>query len=217
MPKSPVLPLEKGFTLIELMVVLVIMAVMLSAVVVSFSPNEQQRLKLMAQKTQDFMQLACDQGAMQQKMVLIEPSEQQLKAWMAQKVATSKGEAHQSLIMPQYRWQSLGEPLAWPEEVKVDWKLAKDLQSQLALQQNLELEQSVELVSDSLKAKQAYQKKMQQGWRCWPGGQWDAGQIVFRMPSSDEASQAISAWQLSWDSWGRFQLQDSQALEEEGL
>jgi len=238
MPKSPApqslkpfLPFEKGFTLIELMVVLLIVAVMLSVVGISLSSNEQQRLQTMAQKAQYFMQLACDQGAMRQKMILLEPSKTQLQAWIAQKLPaaqnidpktqtelmTESSERVLSSRLSQYQWQPLGEALQWDEALSVDWVLAKERLSGLGLQQDMELDAPLELESEGLKTQQAFVQKMAQGWRCWPSGQRDAGQLYFRLSSFEKEvnEKAVSeeAWRLSWDTWGRFELENTSSVD----
>ncbi len=215
LPKSPVLMLfvrqkclQSGFTLIELMVVLVIVAVMLRMVVLSLSPNTQTRLQLTAEKAKGMMQMACDQAAMRQSLVLIEPSDKQLQAWMSvkqndQKVASTDSSSPKA---PSLVWQALGEPLSWPEAVAVTWVLPSQIRTQNELHQSMTLDENLSL--EVQKAQASYRAKLAKGWRCWPTGEMDAGEMDFKAIDA-----SLPTLQLKWDSWGRFKLSEAESDE----
>ena len=204
--------LQSGFTLIELMVVLVIVAVMLRMVVLSLSPNTQTRLQLTAEKAKGMMQMACDQAAMRQSLVLIEPSAKQLQAWMSVKKSLRKtlqntDEAEASMPQPkQFVWQKLGEPLSWPEAVAVTWVLPSQIRTQNELHQSMTLDENLSL--EVQKAQASYRAKLAKGWRCWPTGEMDAGEMDFKAIDA-----SLPTLQLKWDSWGRFKLSEAESDE----
>lgn len=102
---------QGGFTLIELMVVVAIVAVLLSAVVVAIQPSEASKVRQQVSAVQGWMQSVCDRAAFDQHVYAMMPDEKGLalarlnnQAW--QMVSATKG----------------GERL-WLDGLQVEWEL----------------------------------------------------------------------------------------------
>ena len=100
---------QQGFTLIELMVVVVIMSVIISVTVLSLSPSEQARVTSQANKIKSYMSLVRDQSAFERKLYLVAPDQSGLTPY----------------VMQQGRWQLAEtlEKLSWLEGIQADWEL----------------------------------------------------------------------------------------------
>lgn len=109
--KKPSLSLKSqaGFTLIELMVVVVIVAVVVSVAVLSFARVNSDRLQTEKAKMQVLLQQVLDEAAFKQKLILVVPNKAGLRFY-SQKA---------------YQWQEEGnlQQVSWPEYLEVDWQL----------------------------------------------------------------------------------------------
>lgn len=92
---------QKGFTLIELMVVLVIIAVMTTVAVMTLSPSEQGALRSQQHQIKQFLALVRDQASFDKTVYLVAPSETQAKVYQLQQGQWETAERVQSLT-----WQS---------------------------------------------------------------------------------------------------------------
>lgn len=110
--------IQQGFTLIELMVVLVIVAVLLSAAVVAINPNETAKLRQQTAAMQGLLTAMCDQAAFEQKLYLLMPDKNGLSIakWSQQS------------------WQASDhfKDKPWLSGIEPSW----DLDAEKALQQN---------------------------------------------------------------------------------
>ncbi|MDY0136848.1 MAG: prepilin-type N-terminal cleavage/methylation domain-containing protein [Thiomicrospira sp.] len=100
---------QAGFTLMELLVVLVIVAVVLSAGLLSFRQDTSRYVAQQANQIQGLLQAGCDEAVWGQRLVFFEVSEKGLQPW----------------VHRQGRWQVFTDlkPLAWHPSVQVDWTL----------------------------------------------------------------------------------------------
>jgi hypothetical protein len=85
--------------------------------------------------------------------------------------------------------EAKGSALSWPEGVTVSWE---GTVSPLSVTTSSEVEG---VASNSLT-----------GWRCWPTGEMDKGDIQLRLAGEKEDGNALGV-HLSWDSWGHFNVQ----------
>ncbi|WP_460186543.1 prepilin-type N-terminal cleavage/methylation domain-containing protein [Thiomicrorhabdus hydrogeniphila] len=110
---------QQGFTLIELMVVVVIMSVVVSVGVLSLGRINQDLAENQQAKIESYFKQVADQSAFTQKMYLIEPSNEGLTAYRYQ----------------DYEWQPADkiENLIWQSGFTVSWSL----DTQYAEQQKL--------------------------------------------------------------------------------
>jgi len=109
----------RGFTLIELMVVLVVIAVLIGAATQAFRFGGGDHLRAEAAKIRGLLVTLSDQSSFQGKTFLLTPAEKGLEAWQLEKgewqVANQIAE-HQWLEEFEYRWQV-------DERLKPRWKL----------------------------------------------------------------------------------------------
>lgn len=100
---------QRGFTLIELMVVLLIIGVILSAGMLSMNNSDSAQNREQAVKIEGLFKQAQDQATWKQRAFLVAVSEQGLEAfqWL------------------QGEWQAVDElkTLPWPEHLAVEWQL----------------------------------------------------------------------------------------------
>ena len=110
---------QQGFTLIELMVVVVIMSIVVSVGVLSLGRINQGLAENQQAKIESYFKQVADQSAFTQKMFLIEPSNEGLTAYRYQN----------------YEWQPADkiENLIWQSGFTVSWSL----DTQYAEQQKL--------------------------------------------------------------------------------
>jgi len=100
---------QSGFTLIELMVVVVIMAVMVSVGMMSLGSNEQATLRAQDRSVKSLLMAVRDQAALKQRLYLVGVDETGLTTY-----SQTRGE-----------WQ-VDEKinlLKWPESLLVEWKI----------------------------------------------------------------------------------------------
>jgi len=97
---------QAGFTLIELMVVVIIISLLLTAGMLALRPSESARLQQTLAQVRTWLQSSCDQAAFAGTLVAIVPSEQALKA----------------LMLRQDRWVSLESEFPRPEGVQWRWQ-----------------------------------------------------------------------------------------------
>lgn len=83
MPRRP--STENGFTLIEVMVVVVIISIVLSVGMLSLSQNEQSQLRVQTIKVKSFLEFVSDLSAFDQKMYLVVPESIGLTAYRSVK------------------------------------------------------------------------------------------------------------------------------------
>lgn len=100
---------QSGFTLIELMVVVVIIAVVVSVGVMSLGSSEQATLRSQERSVKALLLYVRDQAAFNQQLYLVEVNEKGLSAYR----------------LRQNRWQAdeTTKPLKWDEALTVDWKI----------------------------------------------------------------------------------------------
>jgi len=117
--RRPAIVKQAGFTLIELMVVLVIIAVVTGVTVMSLTSNTQAKINSQKSQLISYLGLVRDQSTFDLKMYLLVPDQQGLIPY-----DFSRG-----------KWQKSQKikPLNWKEGLVVDWKLNK----RFTQQQNL--------------------------------------------------------------------------------
>lgn len=99
---------QKGFTLIELMVVLVIVAVLLSAMTQSFKFGSSDELRSEQAKIRGLLVNLQDQASFSGQPLLLTVDQKGMQTWQF-----SKGDWQPANRFADYRW---------PEGVKVDWQ-----------------------------------------------------------------------------------------------
>ena len=110
---------QKGFTLIELMVVVVILAVMLSAATLALTPSESARLNQQSLQLKGALQQTCDQAVFQQKIHAL--------------LVDKKGMTMR--VLKQNQWQTVAavQDVPWVDGVTVTWPTQVDIQSRFGL------------------------------------------------------------------------------------
>ncbi|MDX1347653.1 MAG: prepilin-type N-terminal cleavage/methylation domain-containing protein [Thiomicrorhabdus chilensis] len=100
---------QSGFTLIELMVVVVIMAVVVSVGMMSLGSNEQATLRAQDRNVKSLLMAVRDQAALKQRLYLVGVDESGLTTY-----SQNRGE-----------WQvdDKIKRLKWPESLIVEWKI----------------------------------------------------------------------------------------------
>jgi general secretion pathway protein H len=109
---------QQGFTLIELMVVVAIVAVLLAAGVMSLGSRDNQQQRQQWTQTQSILQMACDQAAFNQQIYLVSVSAKGLEAFYRQQGEWLPAKMHK---------------VSWREETEVSWQLDETLQEAWAL------------------------------------------------------------------------------------
>ncbi len=108
---------QRGFTLIELMVVIVILAVLLSLAIVSLKPNQAAELRQQSIAFKGALIAMCDKSAFDQHIYALIPGEQNISM--------------QKLVKGVWQETSLGliekSALQWNKAIKVSWELDKEL------------------------------------------------------------------------------------------
>lgn len=99
---------QKGFTLIEVMIVVVIIGILMSAMVLTIKPKATSQIRQTLLSAKDLMVSACDRAAFEQRVYLIVPSPTQLQIY---KHVNQKWQAAEHL-----------GPITWPEGLEVDWQ-----------------------------------------------------------------------------------------------
>lgn len=107
MPSMPAK--QSGFTLIELMVVLVIVSVIVSVGMLSMGSSEQATLRAQERSAKALLSYVRDLSALKQRIYLVAPDEQGLSTY----------------VLTQGRWQldSSITPLQWQPGITLDWQI----------------------------------------------------------------------------------------------
>ncbi|WP_373019687.1 prepilin-type N-terminal cleavage/methylation domain-containing protein [Thiomicrorhabdus sp.] len=111
---------QSGFTLIELMVVVVIMSVVVTVGMMSIGSSEQATLRSQERSVKSLLSFVRDQAALKQRLYLVAVDEKGLSAYSQQRGKWQKDEKIDSL--------------AWSESLQVEWTIDNQ---QFARQQNL--------------------------------------------------------------------------------
>ena len=98
---------QHGFTLMELIVVVVVISILLSLALMSMKPNEAAQLRQQTANLKGLIISVCDQSAFEQKIYLLTPNSNGLV------VETFEDGKWQ----PSDKWKDLN----WHESVEVDW------------------------------------------------------------------------------------------------
>ena len=110
---------QQGFTLIELMVVVVIVAVVVSVGILSLGRVNQDLASVQKAKVESFLKQVADEAAFKQSLLLVAPDEKGLNLY----------------IKKNFQWQSYSglETIQWHENFHVDWNLDANLVRQFKL------------------------------------------------------------------------------------
>ncbi|WP_130538066.1 prepilin-type N-terminal cleavage/methylation domain-containing protein [Thiomicrorhabdus indica] len=104
--------IEKGFTLIELMVVLVVVAILLSAMTQSFRFGSSDELRSQQAKLRGLLMNVADLAVFEGKPYLLTPDKKGLQVW-----SWASGEWRAQTKIADYEWPENIEP-TWQLEVK---------------------------------------------------------------------------------------------------
>lgn len=112
-------PQQKGFTLIELMVVVVILAVLVSVATLSFTPSDSVKLNQQTLELKGALQQTCDEAIFSQKVQALVPSKKGVSLF----------------ALDQKKWQTVSsvKALTWLSGISVDWHVEDRLSTQAAL------------------------------------------------------------------------------------
>ncbi|KUJ72430.1 prepilin-type N-terminal cleavage/methylation domain-containing protein [Thiomicrospira sp. WB1] len=148
-------PNEKGFTLIELMVVLVVLAVILKFATMSLNNNDQRRLASQLSVFKSLMQETCQTALFQNRLYGIAAEEGGMRVLTFAPMSRPKTEGSDNRAGPtRFEWRPV-------ENSFVAWLFKPDnIQSTQPLDGPFTFEQP--------------------GWRCWPQGLVDQGAVTFR-------------------------------------
>lgn len=105
-------PKQSGFTLIELMVVLVIVGVLLSATVISIKPSESGKMRKQTAAFKGLMQAVCDQSAFDQHIYVMMPTEKGIDV----------------SYLSKQKWTAVERfnKFQWVDGIEVDWQLSAE-------------------------------------------------------------------------------------------
>lgn len=112
-------PQQKGFTLIELMVVVVILAVLVSVATWTLTPSDSVKLNQQTLQLKGALQQTCDEAIFSQKIQALVPSKKGVGLF----------------ALHQGKWQTVSsvKPLSWLSGISVEWQLDDQLSAQAAL------------------------------------------------------------------------------------
>ncbi len=119
---------QQGFTLIELMVVVVILAILLSVAIVSLQPNHQAQLRQQTVAFKGSLIAMCDKSAFEQRIYALIPTKKGIEI---QKF--TKGQWQETSLNPNAR--SGNNNLQWHEAMQVSWQLNEELAKSHGLEQ----------------------------------------------------------------------------------
>ena len=188
-----------GFTLIELMVVLVIISVLLGGVSLSLQPAEGQRLQKQVRAFQGLMQTLCDQALLRHQALGLVPGRQQAAVYALALPSPGLFASASSESADEEARIDTQEGLSDAEEANTVSPAAGFWQEDTQLQApawTLPPSQVTVNVPQGVDQAFALPKR---GWRCFPDGGLDAGSVVFR-----QGQQAVK---LVWDTQQRFEQQ----------
>ena len=114
------LNLQKGFTLIELMVVVVIMSVVVAVGMISMGGNEQATVRAQERSAKALLSYVRDKAAIKQQLFLVAPEETGLTTYF---LTAGKWQVDPSI-----------DPLVWDESLTITWDIDN---TTFAQQQNL--------------------------------------------------------------------------------
>jgi len=110
---------QKGFTLIELMVVVVILAVVLSAATLALTPSESARLNQQSLQLKGALQQTCDQAVFQQKIHAL--------------LVDKKGMTMRMLSRNQWQPVDAIKDVPWVDGVMATWESQPEFQTRFGL------------------------------------------------------------------------------------
>jgi general secretion pathway protein H len=115
----PKLTDQAGFTLIELMVVVVIMAVVVAVGVLSLGRLNQDATNGQQVRVEQYFKQVADEAVFRQKLLLLVPDEKGLNLYSKQ----------------EYKWQpdNAIESYQWPESFEVEWQFDETIARQQKL------------------------------------------------------------------------------------
>ena len=165
---------QKGFTLIELMVVVVIMSVVVAVGMISMGGNEQATVRAQERSAKALLSYVRDKAAIKQQLFLVAPDETGLTTYFLQ---AGKWQADASV-----------EPLVWDESLTINWDIDN---TAFAKQQNLPKEGWVFWPSGDVLAGTIEMRSKQNNSASFQGAlssysfAWD-GLLQFRYLDADE-------------------------------
>jgi len=102
---------QLGFTLIELMVVMVIISVVVSVGMISMGGNEQSTLRAQERSIKALLSYVRDQSALKQQLYLVAADEDGLSTY--------------HLVKGRWQQDSTVQVLSWQEGVNVEWEVER--------------------------------------------------------------------------------------------